>query len=99
MPVRQVLRCYPAAKAAIPKLANVMHAIVKAAARVNNRVENSHLVRGSVRQVDKAVSRSGDRPRSDDQPEYSVACNPNSRFNLWWCEPYKFCIAKGSSVT
>ncbi len=33
---------YPAAKADIPALANVKHVFVKAAARVNNRAENSH---------------------------------------------------------
>jgi putative transposase len=36
------LRSYPAAKADIPELANVKHVFVKAAARVNNRAENSH---------------------------------------------------------
>jgi putative transposase len=33
---------YPAAKAEIPELANVKHVFVKAAARLNNRAENSH---------------------------------------------------------
>ena len=36
------LRSYPAAKADIPELAQVKHVFVKAAARVNNRAENSH---------------------------------------------------------
>jgi putative transposase len=36
------LRSYPAAKAEIPELANVKHVFVKASARANNRVENSH---------------------------------------------------------
>ncbi|MGF6916014.1 transposase-like protein [Paraburkholderia sp. 40] len=36
------LRSYPAAKADIPELVNVKHVFVKAAARVNNRAENSH---------------------------------------------------------
>jgi len=36
------LRSYPAAKAEIPELAYVRHLFVKACARVNNRVENSH---------------------------------------------------------
>jgi putative transposase len=36
------LRSYPAAKAEIPELANVKHVFVKAAARLNNRAENSH---------------------------------------------------------
>jgi putative transposase len=36
------LRSYPAAKAGIPDLADVKHVFVKAAARVNNRGENSH---------------------------------------------------------
>ncbi|SIT49825.1 conserved hypothetical protein [Paraburkholderia ribeironis] len=36
------MRSYPAAKAEIPELANVKHVFVKAAARVNNRAENSH---------------------------------------------------------
>lgn len=36
------LRSYPAAKAEIPALANVKHVFVKAAARLNNRAENSH---------------------------------------------------------
>jgi putative transposase len=36
------LRSYPAARAEIPELANVKHAFVKTAARVNNRAENSH---------------------------------------------------------
>jgi transposase-like protein len=36
------LRSYPAAKADVPELANVKHVFVKAAARVNNRAENSH---------------------------------------------------------
>jgi len=35
-------RSYPAAKAEIPELANVKHVFVKAAARLNNRAENSH---------------------------------------------------------
>ncbi|BDB29020.1 IS6 family transposase (plasmid) [Cupriavidus sp. P-10] len=40
--VTDQLRSYPAAKAEIPELANVKHMFVKAAARVNNRAENSH---------------------------------------------------------
>jgi putative transposase len=36
------LRSYPAAKAEIPELAGVKHVFVKAAARVNNRAENSY---------------------------------------------------------
>jgi putative transposase len=36
------LRSHPAAKAEIAELANVKHVFVKAAARVNNRAENSH---------------------------------------------------------
>jgi putative transposase len=36
------LRSYPAAKAEIAELAKVKHVFVKAAARLNNRVENSH---------------------------------------------------------
>ena len=36
------LRSYPAAKAYIPDLAHAKHVFVKAAARVNNRAENSH---------------------------------------------------------
>jgi putative transposase len=36
------LRSYSAAKAEIPELASVKHVFVKAAARVNNRAENSH---------------------------------------------------------
>ena len=36
------LRSYPAAKADIPELAHVKHVFVKAAARVNDRAENSH---------------------------------------------------------
>ncbi|WP_407672449.1 IS6 family transposase [Noviherbaspirillum pedocola] len=36
------LRSYPAAKSEIPELAGVQHVFVKAAARVNNRAENSH---------------------------------------------------------
>jgi len=40
--VTDQLRSYPAAKAEIPKLANVKHVFVKAAARLNNRAENSH---------------------------------------------------------
>ncbi|WP_029047019.1 IS6 family transposase [Cupriavidus sp. amp6] len=36
------LRRYSAAKTDIPELANVKHVFVKAAARVNNRAENSH---------------------------------------------------------
>ncbi|AJK50011.1 putative IS element transposase [Burkholderia plantarii] len=35
-------RSYPAAMADIPELAHVKHVFVKAAARVNNRAENSH---------------------------------------------------------
>ena len=35
-------RSYPAAKAEIPELVNVKHVFVKAAARLNNRAENSH---------------------------------------------------------
>src|SRR3979411_1015092 len=40
--VTDQLRSYPAAKAEIPELANVKHVFVKAAARLNNRAENSH---------------------------------------------------------
>jgi hypothetical protein len=40
--VTDQLRTYPAAKAEIPELANVKHVFVKAAARPNNRAENSH---------------------------------------------------------
>ncbi|NLP64801.1 IS6 family transposase [Paraburkholderia sacchari] len=40
--VTDQLRSYPAAKADIAELAGVKHAFVKAAARVNNRAENSH---------------------------------------------------------
>ena len=40
--VTDQLRSYPAAKAEIPELANVKHLFVKAAARLNNRAENSH---------------------------------------------------------
>jgi putative transposase len=36
------LRSYPAAKAEIPELVSVKHVFVKAAARLNNRAENSH---------------------------------------------------------
>ncbi|MEA3125327.1 MAG: putative transposase, partial [Caballeronia sp.] len=36
------LRSYPAAKAEISELANVKRVFVKAAARLNNRAENSH---------------------------------------------------------
>ncbi|AKK25006.1 IS6 family transposase [Pandoraea oxalativorans] len=39
--VTDPLRSYPAAKADIPALANVKYGFVKAAARVNNRAENS----------------------------------------------------------
>ena len=39
--VTDQLRTYPAAKADIPELANVKHVLVKAAARVNIRAENS----------------------------------------------------------
>ncbi|WP_257828290.1 IS6 family transposase [Burkholderia glumae] len=40
--VTDQLRSYLAAKAGIPELVNVKHVFVKAAARVNNRAENSH---------------------------------------------------------
>ena len=40
--VTDQLRSYPAAKADIPERVNVKHVFVKAAARVNNRAENSH---------------------------------------------------------
>jgi putative transposase len=40
--VTDQLRSYPAAKAGIPELAHVKHVFVKAGARVNDRVENSH---------------------------------------------------------
>jgi len=40
--VTDQLRSYPAAKADIPALAHVKHVFVKAAARLNNRAENSH---------------------------------------------------------
>ncbi|PRY04392.1 DDE superfamily endonuclease [Paraburkholderia sp. BL25I1N1] len=36
------LRSYPAAKAEIPELGSVKHVFAKAAARLNNRAENSH---------------------------------------------------------
>ena len=36
------LRSYPAAKAEIPRLASAKHVFVKAAARLNNRAENSY---------------------------------------------------------
>ncbi len=40
--VTDQLRSYPAAKADVPELVNAEHIFVKAAARVNNRAENSH---------------------------------------------------------
>ncbi len=40
--VTDQLRSYLAATASIPELANIQHVFVKAAARVNNRAENSH---------------------------------------------------------
>jgi len=40
--VTDQLRSYPVAKAEIPELASVKHVFVKAAARLNNRAENSH---------------------------------------------------------
>ena len=40
--VTDQLRSYPAAKAEIPELAHVKHVFVKAAARLNNRAEDSH---------------------------------------------------------
>jgi putative transposase len=40
--VTDQLRSYPAAKADIPELAHVKHVFVRAAARVNNRAENSY---------------------------------------------------------
>ncbi len=40
--VTDQLRSYPAAKAETQELANVKHVFVKAAARLNNRAENSH---------------------------------------------------------
>jgi putative transposase len=40
--VTDQLRSYPAAKADIPEFAHVKQVFVKAAARVNNRAENSH---------------------------------------------------------
>lgn len=40
--VTDLLRSYPAAKADIPELANAKHVFVNAAARINNRAENSH---------------------------------------------------------
>jgi putative transposase len=39
--VTDQLRSYPATKAKIPELANVKHLFVNAAARLNNRAENS----------------------------------------------------------
>jgi putative transposase len=40
--VTDQLRSYPAAKAEIPEFGNVKHLFVEAAARLNNRAENSH---------------------------------------------------------
>ncbi|WP_176026113.1 IS6 family transposase [Robbsia andropogonis] len=40
--VTDQLRSYPAAKAQVPALAKTKHIFVRAAARVNNRAENSH---------------------------------------------------------
>jgi len=40
--VTDQLRSYPAAKADVSELVNVRHVFIKAAARVNNRAENSH---------------------------------------------------------
>jgi putative transposase len=40
--VTDQLRSYPVAKAEIPELAKMKHVFVKAAARLNNRAENSH---------------------------------------------------------
>lgn len=36
------MRSYPAAKAEVSQLAGVKHVFVRAAARINNRAENSH---------------------------------------------------------
>jgi len=40
--VTDLLRSYPAAKAAIPELTSVKYVFVKASARLNNRPESSH---------------------------------------------------------
>ncbi|CAB3810034.1 IS6 family transposase ISDge13 [Paraburkholderia caffeinitolerans] len=59
--VTDPLSSYPAAKAEIPELAGVKHVFVKAAARVNNRAENSHQ---STRRRERAMSRFGDPVRT-----------------------------------
>jgi putative transposase len=63
------LRSYPAAKADIPELAHVKHVLVKAAARVNNRAENSHQpTRRRERQICgfRVLARSGSTSRCQD---------------------------------
>jgi transposase-like protein len=55
--VTDQLRSYPAAKAEIPELAHVKHVFVKAAARVNNRAENSHQRTRRRRMPDVRLSR------------------------------------------
>jgi putative transposase len=52
--VTDQLRSDPAAKADIPELVNVRHVLVKAAARVNDRAENSP--RGSARGASEAFA-------------------------------------------
>src|SRR5882757_10593813 len=51
------LRSYPAAKADVPELAHVKHVFVKAAARVNNRAENSPPTDPQARTPDVRLSR------------------------------------------
>ncbi|MBB5429827.1 transposase-like protein [Paraburkholderia sp. JPY158] len=59
--VTDQLRSYPAAKSEIPELAHVKHVFVKAAARVNNRAENSLQPTRTSRTPDARLSRCASR--------------------------------------
>jgi putative transposase len=83
--VTDQLLSYPAAKAENPALANVKHVFVKAAARLNNRTENSHQAmrgfpdRNAHKHFSLASGRSGNTSHSS-----VIRCGPHSIANNSW---------------
>jgi putative transposase len=80
--VTDQLRSYPAAKAEIPELANVKHVFVKAAARLNNRAENSHQ---PTRERERRMRgfRDPKRTQSRKTLSYTAWCSTKDRVHLW----------------
>nr|WP_246217076.1 IS6 family transposase [Paraburkholderia panacisoli] len=73
--VTDLLRSHRAAKAEIPELASVKHVFVEAAARLNNRAENSHQ---PTRERERRIPQ-GDFVRVSARPHTSLLAKPRTR--------------------